>query len=221
MPPSDKNPNWMTVSALADRLGISKQSLSERICRMEERQQLQTKRQGREKLVDADEFDRVSAQTHDAVRTLNGSTAKRRHRPQPAAKPARSDSRRPLEGAGNVLAQEQARRASYSADMLKLALDERLGQVLARRDVENAMVDCATALTRVINKMPEHADALAAAVAKDGAAGARRALKEFGLNLRTELAAEMKLLIAGGAGSDPRAAQRRTGTHVENALGSA
>jgi hypothetical protein len=193
MPPSE-TANWITVSALAERLGISKQSLSERVCRMEERQQLQTRRQGREKLVDADEFHRVSAQTQDAVRALNGSTAKRRQRQHPPAKAARSDSRKPLESAGNGLAQEQARRASYSADLLKMQLDERLGQLLPRRDVESAMIECATALTRVINKIPEHADVLAAAVAKDGAAGARCALKKFGINLRAELAAEMKLL---------------------------
>jgi hypothetical protein len=53
-------------------------------------------------------------------------------------------------------------------------------------------------MVRRINEVPMRADELAAAVAQEGAIGARRKLKEIGHDLRQALAAEMQALAAEG-----------------------
>ena len=185
---------WLTVSDLARQRGITKGPLSRRVARLED-QGLLTTRPGERgsKLINVAEFDKVTGETTDAVRELNGNTAKTA--PLPLSTPG-----------DPVLAREQARRAAYDADLKQLDLKERLGQVVPIDDVEAAMVRVAETMVRTIDQLPSFADDLAAAVAKDGVHGARTFLKSKARDLRDALAKNLRLLEAEGRAMETLAA---------------
>ncbi len=167
---------WMSVSELAKAKGVSRQSMHERVARLEQQGAITLRPgQGRAKLVNVAEFDRAAGETLDAVRALNGAAAA-------AAGPA-----------DPVLAKEQARRAAYDADLKQLDLEERLGKLIPVADVEDAMTTCAETMVRGIEQLPGRADELAAAVARDGAVGARTLLKIIARELRESLARALTL----------------------------
>jgi biotin operon repressor len=206
--PQDKD--WQPLSALAERLGLTRQAVSQRVARLEGLGLITTRAgAGRTKLVNVREFTAASAAAGDAVRTLNGSGAKRGEKS--AAPPSgrrRTEPETEMEPRGQLdLAYEQTRRTNISADLLELRLQQQLGQLLRTKDVEAAMVRCAEAMVRIVNALPARAEELAAAVAKDGVNGARKWLRQLSVDLRTALANEMRLL----AGDKPEAPARIEG----------
>ena len=173
---------WLTVSELARQRGVDKAAISRRITRLG----LELRPGPRNsKLVNVAAFDHAVGTSTDAVRAAN--SAKAAAREQEAST-----------GEGQVLAREQARRAAYDADLKKLDLDERLGKLLPVSSIEDAMTRCAEAMVRRIDQISSRADDLAAAVARDGGAGARRELKAISRDLRETLARELRLLEATG-----------------------
>ena len=185
---------WVSVSDLAARKGVTKQTIAEKVARLEAQGLLSTRPgKGRAKLVNLAEFDRAIGETGDAIREMAAASA----RPSaPVTQPA-------PEGADPILAKEQARRVAYQADLAKLDLDERLGKLLPVEHVTAAMLRCAEALTRALEQMPTRADDLAAAVAKERVTGARAFLRAMGRDMRALLAREMRLLEVAPDNSDP------------------
>ncbi len=169
---------WLTVSELARQRGVDKAAISRRITRLG----LELRPGPRNsKLVNVAAFDHAVGTSTDAVRAANSAKAAAREQEASA-------------GEDKVLAREQARRAAYDADLKKLDLDERLGKLLPVDSIEDAMSRCAEAMVRNIDQIASRADDLAAAVARDGGAGARRELKVIARELRETLARELRLL---------------------------
>lgn len=191
---------WVSVSDLAARKGVTKQTIAEKVARLEAQGLLSTRPgKGRAKLVNLAEFDRAIGETGDAIREMAAASA----RPSaPVTQPA-------PEGADPILAKEQARRVAYQADLAKLDLDERLGKLLPVEHVTAAMVRCAEALTRALEQMPTGADDLAAAVAKEGVTGARAFLRTMGRDMRALLAREMRLLEVEPESTEPEPESER------------
>jgi DNA-binding Lrp family transcriptional regulator len=175
---------WLSVSALAAQLGISRQALSKRVDRLKA-QGLIRPRPGPRNAVEINvaEFDRVIGETTDLARSTT-------HTAAPAVAATEKEPR------GFVYTVEQARRVAYQADIAKLDLDERLGKLLPVSEVESAMVRVAEAMVRQIDQLPSRADDIATAVGVNGVNGARAALKAFARDLRETLARELKLLDA-------------------------
>lgn len=185
---------WVSVSDLAARKGVTKQTIAEKVARLEAQGLLSTRPgKGRAKLVNLAEFDRAIGETGDAIREMAAASARSPAAPTPVVP----------DGADPILAKEQARRVAYQADLAKLDLDERLGKLLPVEHVTAAMLRCAEALTRALEQMPTRADDLAAAVAKEGVTGARAFLRAMGRDMRALLAREMRLLEATPDNSDP------------------
>ncbi|KAI93928.1 MarR family transcriptional regulator [Rhodomicrobium udaipurense JA643] len=179
---------WVSVSDLAARKGVTKQTISERVAKLVRDGLIETRPgPGRAKLVNLAAYDQAVGETGDAAKAL-GAVTKATIRAQEQGETA------PSSGGDHVLAREQARRAAYEADLAKLRLDEKLGRLLPIEDVEASMVRCAEALTRAFDQLPARADDLAAAVAKDGVNGARAFLKVVARDTRAVLAKEMRLL---------------------------
>jgi hypothetical protein len=86
------------------------------------------------------------------------------------------------------LRDHQERAARYAADLKYLDLEERLGRLVPVAEVEDAAQKCAEATVRVVDRLPTYADAIAAAVGKDGPAGARAKLKEIAREIRQAIA---------------------------------
>jgi DNA-binding MarR family transcriptional regulator len=180
----DPPPGWITISDLARDRQVDKSAISRRVTRLEGLGQLSTRIVGRLKLVNLAEFDRATAETVDAVRAANGRT-------DSGARPG-----------DPILAREQARRAAYGADLKRLDLEERLGRLVEVALVRDNLAACALDLAAVIDALPGHADALAAAVAKDGVAGLRAALRGLARELRETLARAADRFAEAGAGED-------------------
>lgn len=174
---------WVTISELARLRSRDKGVISRRVARLEARGLLTARRgDGGTKLVLLAEFDRATAQATDAVRELNGA---------PAAEPAVAATGAPGD---LVLSREQARRASYAADLAQLDLDERLRRLVPVDDVHrfhDAMID---AVRRVTAELPTRAEDVAAIVARDGFTGAREFLRRLGRELDAAFAGAIEAL---------------------------
>ena len=181
---------WLTVSEFARTRGVDKSAISRRVGRLEAQGLIETRTGPRaSKLINVAQFDKAVGETTDLIRAQNGG-AHDLPTPPPSAPGPSSEN--------PVLAHQQARKASYDAELKRLDLDERLGKVLRTEDVETAMARCAAAMVRAIDQMPSRADDLAGAVARAGAAGARAELKAVAREMRDTLAREMRLLEAQG-----------------------
>lgn len=182
--PSAPGGLWLTVSDLAAARGVSKQAIAKRVSRLEDLGgDISRPGPGRTKLINVAAFDRLVGETGDAFRTQAPTTPGRPLPPQPV-----SDANNP------ILAQEQAKRVAYQAELARLDLEERLGKLLPVDAVVEAMTRCAEAMVRTIDQLPGRADDVAAAVAKDGAAGARAYMRIMARDLRDVLARELRLL---------------------------
>jgi len=170
---------FVTISELARLRGVDKSAISRRVVRLEAQGLIETRRgNGSTKLVNVAAFDRAAGQTVDAIREQNGRGAS-------LAAIGAPDAALPGDP---ILAREQARRASYDADLKKLDLDQRLGLLIPIDQVRDAMAACGQAMGRLVDQMPTKAEEIAAAVARDGAPGARAILKTLSRELRAELA---------------------------------
>jgi hypothetical protein len=172
---------FATISELGRLRGVDKAAISRRVARLEAQGLLQSQRGARgTKLVNIAEFDRVAGATTDAVRELNGRSA--------TVAPGSL-------AADPILSREQARRASYDADMKKLDLEERLGQLVSVDRVQRAFSDCAQIVAQAAGQMVGRAEENAAAVAKDGVQGARAWLRAATRDLCEAVARSASLLV--------------------------
>lgn len=165
---------WLSISEIANERGKTRQAIAKRVAGLVEAGKLET-RPGPNgtKLVNLAQFDRAVGETGDAVKEGAAETR--------------------AEGEGDAeknpaLRDHQSRAAQYTADLKFLDLEERLGRLVPIAEIEDAAIKCAEATVRTIDRLPTFADAIAAAVGKDGPAGARGKLKEIGRELRAEIA---------------------------------
>jgi len=176
---------WLSISDLAAIKQVSRQSMHERVSRLEAQNLLTLRQQGRSKLVSLAQFDHVTRETTDVVRQSNGSA-----KSVPDAD----------ESSTKALSYSQARTAEYNAELKKMELEERQGKLIRVEAVTEAMTRCAEALVREIEQIATKADDLATAVAKDGTQGARGVLKGLARDLRENLARNMRILTDGSDG---------------------
>lgn len=182
-PADDASGSWVTVSALARLRGVDKAAISRRVTRLEAAGALTTRAGPRgTKLINAEEFSRAVEEMTDPVREANG---------------RRAGANR--DGAGGssitvILSQQQARRASYDADIKKLTRDRLLGELARVEDIAAGAALHGEALARVFDRLPDRADDLAAVVAKEGSTGLRVALKDVARDLRGALASAFAAL---------------------------
>ncbi len=170
---------WLSISELAASRGVTKGPLSRRVARLEEQGLLQARNGARgSKLVNVAEFDRVTNATTDIVRATNGG----------AAAPMREDRGGGSEKEGLVYSQEQARNASYSAELKRLELQERIGTLVKVEDVMSATEALGARAVREIEALSDYADEIAEAVGAEGVPGARRVLKSIIFDLRSCIA---------------------------------
>ncbi|QRM55136.1 winged helix-turn-helix domain-containing protein [Sinorhizobium sp. BG8] len=132
---------WVTIADLAKRKGVSRQTVHERVARLEKDGLLATRRDGRSKLVELATYDRAVGQAGDAFRESGAETKRKAAAADAAPVPA------PLRDA-------QAERAQYEAKLKALDYAERTGQLLPIRGphgIETAMIRITEELVRDLN----------------------------------------------------------------------
>ncbi|WP_316224664.1 MULTISPECIES: helix-turn-helix domain-containing protein [unclassified Bradyrhizobium] len=189
---------WLTISDIARRKGKSKQAISKRVKALIEAKLLQTKPgEKNTTLVNLAQFDRAVGQTGDTAKEQAAATR------ATAKVDAPQDSSEG--GEGPDYREHQAREKQYAADLKFLELQERLGNLVPVSDLADQANKCAEILVQVFDRLPTYAEAMAASVGKDGAAGARAYFKEMTRELRTAAADAFRDLI--GTTEAPEVAQ--------------
>lgn len=179
---------WVTCAELARRRGVSRPAITKRVDQLEADGKVVTRREGRSRLVDLAAFDRAVGETGDAVKEQAAATVR-----ETAAK------------ASPAMRDAQTERAQYEARIKALDLADRRKQVLpiaGEHGIEAAATRIGLALARDLDAMVRHADDVAAAVGKEGAAGARRILKEIATKARESVAASLAELAADGSAAE-------------------
>lgn len=175
---------WETISNLARMRGVDKSAISRRVARFEARGLLTTRAGARgRKLVPVAAFDRIVRETTDAVRELNGSAG---GAPSAVAGAAPGDP---------ILAREQARRASYDADLKKLELGERLGELAPVETMQEAFRAVVETFARGLDQLPSRAEQDFAEASKS-VAGLRAVYRKAANDLRDGLANDLRQMRA-------------------------
>lgn len=190
--------SWLTITELAAAKGVSKATISERVSRLEGQGRLVTRRDGKSKLVNLAEFDVAVGETTDLAKVQAIATR------QQSAPPSLADAL-PADPSAPVYTREQARHMAYKADLAEIDLKRRRGEVIETGLVTEAMARCSGAIVKLLDQMPGRADDLAAAVARDGAMGARAALKALAYDMRLALTREMRLIETEAPPESPQA----------------
>jgi DNA-binding MarR family transcriptional regulator len=177
---------WLSVTELARQRGVDKAAISRRAKRYEEQGLLHPRvGKGGAKMINVAEFDRAAGEATDAVRELNGSQG---------GAAAVSVATAPGDP---VLAREQARRASYDADLKKLELEERLGELVPVAAVQEAIVTLSENFVRALDQIPSRAEEGFAEAGKGGLAGFRAFLRSLANGVRDTLERDLKGLVLG------------------------
>lgn len=188
--PAGSDGLWVSISDLAARKNVTKQTISGRVAKLVDQGLLSTRPgKGKSKLVNLAEYDRVVGEVSDLAKEQGAQT-----------KAATGDAA--VVGRDPTFTREQTRRAGYEAELKRLDLEERLGRLRAVDDIVAATVACGEAAVRAIESMTLRADEMASAVAKDGVAGARAVLKTMQFELRQKLEQAFAQLAAGADVAD-------------------
>ncbi|MGO7901588.1 winged helix-turn-helix domain-containing protein [Rhizobium ruizarguesonis] len=179
---------WLTIAELAKRKGISRQSASERINRLEQDGLIATRRDGRSRLVELATFDRAVGQTGNAFREQGAETKRETPEPPTAA-----------------LRDAQTQRAQYESKLKALDYAERTGQLVPIKGdhgVETALVKATEVIIRELgaplNWVSEILDTV-----RDGEPALRRLLRKK-IHKQREVIAARLTAVAGEAAEAER-----------------
>jgi hypothetical protein len=195
---------WLTITELAELKGVGKSTISEQVAALVAAGKVTLRPgKGRAKLVNVAAFDVGRGQVADPAKELAAETRLLPIEPEaPGTAPGATPS-------GGAYRDAQTRKTQYEADLREIELKEKLGELVPVAEVAAAANGAAEAIVRVIDRISSHAEAIAAAVGKDGPAGARAKLKEISIGLRSEVEAAMLAIATPpaqeGAETPPRA----------------
>ncbi|NTE36661.1 MarR family transcriptional regulator [Agrobacterium tumefaciens] len=173
---------WISIKDLAERKGVSKQAISQRVQKLEAAGLIVVRQNGKFREVDLVSYDRAIGETGNAFREQAAET-----KADIAA------------GAGSKkLRDAQAERAGYEARLKELDLAERLGNLVPIRGehgLETALLKISGEIIRelgvLMNWVPDLMEA-----SGNGEAALRRTLREKSAELRTGVATRLNNLAA-------------------------
>jgi hypothetical protein len=190
----------LTVSEVAERDRVSKQAVSKKVKELiglgltVERDS-----RGFVSKLNVVEYDRLRGRTDD---------------PSKAQAPGRAD-----KGAGAAAkppededSYKEALRTKtwHESERLRLDLEERRGSLVSVDSVTDAIVSCAGSITAIVDRLPNAADDLVAAVSREGVHGVRVELKKLASRLRSDIA-EAMAQVASNAPKVEREESDQTG----------
>lgn len=135
---------WITIAELAKRKNVSRQTAHERVSKLESQGLVQTRMQGRSRLVELATYDRAVGQVGDAAREIGAETKRDMAAPAEPRTPAET----------GKLRDAQADRAQYEAKLKALEYAERIGQLVPVKGPHGIE----TALVRVSEKILKDLD---------------------------------------------------------------
>lgn len=174
---------WITVSELAQRKGLTRQTVAERVNRLEEEGRISTRREGRSRLVELAAYDRAVGAVGDAAKEIGAQTKR---------------DEGSSENSG--LRDAQTERAKYEARLKALDFAERSGLVIpvkGENGIEGALIKICDQVLRDLGTPMQWVDDLMEASRK-GEPHLRRVIRTKIAEQR-KLVAEHLMALAGEA----------------------
>lgn len=177
------------IGRIAERDGVTKQAVSKHVKRLVEQHALSVERDGQGRIA------AVNVAEYDHLRGRFGDPSKAQA-PAPAAGADQVDlPLAPTKPANPESYDEAIRQKTWlAAEKSRLELAELKGELLRASAVAGAVVRCGEDIARIIDRLPNAADDLAVAVARDGVHGLRVTLKNLARRMRIDVAAAMDTL---------------------------
>lgn len=188
-----------SVSRVADRDGISKQAVSKRVRDLAERHALQVERNGMGAIT------ALNVVQYDLLRSRYGDPSKAQAPPRPEEgeegdEPA--PARTPAAPSRNSYEEATRQKAWFDVEKRRLEAAELRGLLIRRDLYEAAVGTCSDEMVRVIDLLPQEADALAVELGLDDVHLVRIALKGLARRLRVKLSKAFETLQAGAPALD-------------------
>jgi DNA-binding transcriptional ArsR family regulator len=174
---------WITVAELAHRKGLTRQTVAERVNRLEEEGRISTRREGRSRLVELAAYDRAVGAVGDAAKEIGAQTKRDEGN---------------TENSG--LRDAQTERAKYEARLKALDFAERSGLVIpvkGENGIEGALIKICDQVLRDLGTPMQWVDDLMDASRK-GEPHLRRVIRTKIAEQR-KLVAEHLMALAGEA----------------------
>jgi hypothetical protein len=178
-----------TVSEVAARDGVTKQAVSKKVRELVELGlTIERDTRGFVGRLNVVEYDRLRGRTDDPSKAQAPG-----RRPDQATAPA-AQAKPP----GEDESYKEALRTKtwHESERLRLDLEERRGTLVRVDAVTDAVVTCASSITAIVDRLPNAADDLVAAVSREGVYGVRVALKQLASKLRADIAEAMTGIAA-------------------------
>jgi DNA-binding Lrp family transcriptional regulator len=177
------------VGELARRDGVSPPAVSKAVKRLVERHGLSVEKDhlGRVTAVNAVQYDMLRGRLDDP------SKAQAPERPAALLDSTVADAPTP-----NPDSYDEAirRKTLYGAELARLKLAEEAGYLIRVDEVIEAGAIVCSLITELIDALPDCADEISVAVARDGARGAQEILKAQALSLRTAIADKIERVVS-------------------------
>jgi hypothetical protein len=178
---------WLTVTELAERKGVGKSTISEKVTKLVAAGKLATKPgKGKAKLVNLAQYDTAIGEVGDIARET-GAETKAANAAPPAQEPQPSRFR-----------DEQTREKAYAADLKFIELERLRGNLLPVADFDDVAEEAANRIGEIVDGLLAHDAELTATAMKEGENGMRAALKRIAREQRTQIVTAMKDFAAAG-----------------------
>lgn len=175
---------WLSVTGLAQRKGVRKSTISEKVKRLVEAGRLTTKPgAGKIKLVNVAQYDLAIGEVGDSAREQGAATKKEMASDEPQAKPQQDSGR---------FRDEQTREKAYSADLKYFELEQRRGNLMVVAEFDAVAEDAASRIADIVDGLMAMDSELTAVAVKEGENGMRAALKRIVRQQRTDIVEAMK-----------------------------
>lgn len=186
---------WVSLRELARLKGVDVAAISRRVARFVEEEKLAPRPGPRgAKLINRAEYDRLVGETGDPVKERAAETARLFRDGDDAPVVAKNDD----DPAAQLATNAKRTAAVYDAELKKLELGERLGQLIGRDDLLQARDRCGAAIATMIERLPLRAAEVSAAVAKGGETGAREILGKIAFDVSQAIASSLRELMNEG-----------------------
>lgn len=174
-----------SLKQIAERDSVSVKAVSKAVARLIETDALTVSRdtRGRVSAVDVAQYDHLRRRTDNPSRVQAAATVAGRDAPA---------------GGGGDYNAALTEKTRYEAIRRRLEVEELQGQLVRVDAIADAATRIASDLARLIDQMPQAADTLAAALARDGSRGLQVELKKLAHTWRERLADKLAAFAAGG-----------------------
>ncbi|GJE45314.1 hypothetical protein AEGHOMDF_4508 [Methylobacterium soli] len=136
----------------------------------------------------------INVVAYDLIRSRVGDPSKAQTRQRPVAPKHLTE----LNSYDEALRQK----TWHEAEKRRLELAELKGALIRKDRLQAAILTCGEEIVRVLDRLPQAANDLSIAVAKDGEHGLRTALKALASRLRADVAAALTNIAAGSPAQD-------------------